>query len=491
MHLTDYSFLLLCFLSLAVYYLLPGRFQWMALLAASLLFYLSTGIGNLVFMAVTILSTYLAALLISRNHRRLAALPKEKKKQEKPILRRKNRAVLIVCMVLNFGMLAVCKVRVLSGILLPMGISFYLFQSMGYLIDVCRGSIQAEISPARFSLFIAWFPQLIQGPISRFSQLQPQFFQPHSFDGANLRSGLWRMLWGYFKKLVVADRIAVAVAVLRGPEYTGLSFLVLTIFYAIQIYGDFTGGIDIVLGLSQCFGITMTENFRRPFFSKNIAEFWRRWHISLGEWMKDYVFYPISVSGPMRKLSKAVKSRFGKRLPVYIATVVTWLVTGIWHGFSPNFLLWGMLNCGVIILSEELAPLYRRFHAGRRFKGTALWNCFEILRTFLLMNLIRIVDLFPDVGEYFRRLGGLFSSLRVPFGELGLTGLDGWILFFAVCLMLLVSLLQARVGSVRQWLTEKPTPLRFGLAMGLLLAVLLMGRYGIGYDAGSFIYNQF
>ena len=284
-----------------------------------------------------------------------------------------------------------------------------------------------------------------------------------------------------------------AVLTLRGPEYTGLSFFVLTCFYAIQIYGDFTGGIDIALGLSEALGISLPENFAHPFFSKNIAQYWRRWHITLGQWMKEYVFYPLSVSGSMRKFSKWARRRwhrFGRRLPVYAVTLATWFCTGIWHGVTPNFLLWGMLNCAVIVASEELSPLYKKFHNRFPWKEKTWYGGFEMLRMFLLMNLIRIVDLFPNVADYFGRLGTMFTSFQVPFLELGLTGLDYGILLGGVALMLAVSLLQLKRGSLRTLLWERKS-LRYMLTAGLFLAVLLMGCYGIGYDAGSFIYNQF
>lgn len=209
--------------------------------------------------------------------------------------------------------------------------------------------------------------------------------------------------------------------------------------------------------------------------------------------MKEYVFYPVSVSTPMRRLSKSARKRWpklGKRLPVYAASFATWFCTGIWHGITPNFLLWGMMNCAVIVVSEELTPLYEKFHSRFPWKQKRWYVAFEIVRTFVLMNLIRTVDLFPDVGEYFRRLGSLFSSAAVPFPELGLTGLDYGILTCGIVLMLAISLVQERCGSIRELLWEK-TGLRYGLIAGLFFAVLLMGHYGIGYDAGNFIYNQF
>lgn len=484
MNFTSFSFPLFAAILLILYYTIPQRGQWILLLAASYVFYLESGIGNLFFILLTTLTTYGAARIIGRNQ----------KANDRKTAKTKNRKWVWLCLGMNFGLLAVCKVRfTFQNILLPMGISFYMFQSMGYVLDVYRGSVNPEKNPLRLALFVSYFPQLVQGPISKFNQLAPQLFCGHTYNGKMVSFGLQRMLWGYFKKLVIADRIATAVLALKGPEYTGMSFFVLTVFYAIQIYGDFTGGIDIAIGLSEALGIRLPENFVRPFFSKNIAEYWRRWHVTLGEWMKDYVFYPISVSSPMRKLSKSARkkwSKLGKRLPVYAASFATWFCTGIWHGITPNFLVWGMMNCATIVASEELSPLYEKFHNRFHLREKRWYGAFEMLRMFLLMNLIRIVDLFPNVVEYFRRLGTMFTSVHVPFMELGLTGLDYGILILGCLLILCISLIQERKGSVRELLWER-TFLRYVLLFALFLAVLLMGQYGIGYDAGNFIYNQF
>lgn len=484
MSFTSFRFAPYVPLLLVLYYTIPKPGQWVLLLAASCGFYLYSGPENLCYILLTTASTYGTARLLDRNQASC----------DRKAARKKNRKWVWLCLGLNFGLLAICKVRLtFRNILLPMGISFYIFQSMGYVLDVYRGSVKAEKNPFKLALFVSYFPQLVQGPISKFDQLAPQLCTEHPYDGKQVSFGLQRMLWGYFKKLVIADRIAVAVLELKGPEYTGLSFLVLTCFYAIEVYGDFTGGIDIAIGLSEAFGICLPENFIRPFFSLNIAEYWRRWHITLGRWMREYVFYPVSVSTPMRKLSKSARKKwpkFGKRLPVYAASFAAWFCTGIWHGITPNFLLWGMMNCAVIVLSEELTPLYEKFHARFSLKDRGWYGGFEMLRTFMLMNLIRIVDLFPNVGEYFRRLGSLFSSFHVPFMDLGLTVLDYGILIFGCVLMMTVSLVQEKFGSVRELLRER-TGLRYVLTIGLFLAVLLMGHYGIGYDAVNFIYNQF
>ena len=483
MTFTSFRFLIFAAALLFVYYRIPTRDQWILLLAASYLFYLQAGASYLFFILFTTVTVYTATRAMDAN---LSKFGKHAAKQE-------NRVLMIGCLAVNFGILFFCKAGLTDT--LPLGISFYCFQSTGYVVDVYRGSVKAEKNPFRLGLFVSFFPQLVQGPISKYRDLAPQLYNPHPYDGRRLSFGLQRMLWGYFKKLVIADRIAVAVAALKAPEYTGAAFLVLTVFYALQIYSDFTGGIDIALGLSQALGIDLAENFVHPFSSRNVAEYWRRWHISLGVWMKDYVFYPLSVSSPMRKFSKTARTRFsnlGKRLPVHLASFVTWAATGIWHGLTPNFLLWGMLNCFVIVASEEFKPLYARFHKQFHLRETKWYVRFEMFRTFVLMNLIRSCDLFPDISGYFRRLGSLFSggSFRVPLLELGLSPLDYGILACGTMLMLAVSLVQEKIGKIREILWRKPL-LRYVLIFSLFLATLLMGHYGIGYDAENFIYNQF
>jgi len=522
MQFVSVSFLLFAAILLALYYLVPGKVRWMLLLLASYVFYLWAGAEYVVFILFTTLSTYLATLWMDCRLAKQDAFVAECKQQQrnaeikpyKARVKAGNRILMLVCIILNFAILALCKVLLVDpfrtmaegtvvsflSLGLPLGISFYMFQSMGYVIDVYRGTVKAERNPFKTALFVSYFPQLIQGPISKFSQLGPALVTPHKFDGKAFSFGLQRLLWGYFKKLVIADRIAAAVVALKAPQFTGVGFFLLTLFYAVQIYADFTGGIDMAIGLSQAMGIPLAENFIRPFFSRNIAEYWRRWHITLGVWMKDYIFYPISISKPMLKLSKAARAKlgnFGKRLPVYVASIATWFVTGIWHGITPNFILWGMLNCFVIVVSEELAPLYAKFHGRFHLNEKKWYDGFQMVRMFLLMNLIRIVDLFPNVGEYFSRMGSLVTTFNFhilwdgTLLQLGLTGLDYGILLCGIVLMFTVSVIQEKKGSLRQLLWDADPILRYILLFLLLLAVLLMGSYGLGYNASSFIYNQF
>ncbi|MBR5931264.1 MAG: MBOAT family protein [Lachnospiraceae bacterium] len=521
MAFTSVNFLIFTGILIALYYILPHKIQWIILLVGSYVFYFFAGPRYLAFLLFTTITTYLGILLMFRkNHsaaeylQQHADYSKAEKKAYKAKVKSSNRAILIVVLVLNFALLFFCKAMLVEPIRssmqgngtlsfltlgLPMGLSFYMFQSMGYLIDVYRQKAEALTNPFKLALFTSFFPQLVQGPISQFEDLKETLFTEHSFDRRQVAFGLQRMLWGFFKKMVIADRIAVAVQELKGSEYTGFAFFILVVFFAIQIYADFSGGIDIAIGVAETLGIRLPENFLRPYFSKNVAEFWRRWHVTLMEWMKRYIFYPITVSKPMLNLSMKAKKklgRFGMRLPIYIGSLLTWLATGIWHGFNLHFIVWGLLNCFVIVISEELTPLYQKFHGRFAFSNKRGYDVWQIIRLFILINLIQVTDLFENVGEYFRKVFSLTYTFNYhvlwdgTMTKLGLNTADYVILLVGVVLMFLVSVLQ-RKGSVRKQMQKIPRILRYVILIVLLFAVILFGSYGIGYNASAFIYNQF
>jgi D-alanyl-lipoteichoic acid acyltransferase DltB (MBOAT superfamily) len=356
----------------------------------------------------------------------------------------------------------------------------------------------------RFILFVSFFPQLIQGPISRYGDLSQTLYEEHPFDGQQFCFGLERILWGYFKKLVVADRIAVALEMLSSDTdyYTGGFVLLGMLFYALQLYADFSGGIDITIGIAQCLGIHVKENFIRPFFSKNIAEYWQRWHISMGAWFRDYVFYPCSVSRPVKRIAGWTKKRFGKsasrRVCLYLATIICWLATGIWHGAAWNYVVWGLLNGIVMLVSQELEPLYARFHQSfPRLTSSKGYQIFQIGRTFLLTCCLLTLYNYQDVGLAFHQLVCMVTKFRLhgqlsiqELLNLGLSGADYVILLISVFMMLAVSMVERR-ESVRSFLARKPYAVRCGAYMTLFFATLLFGRYGVGFDAQQFIYNRF
>lgn len=530
MLLTSYSFVCFSLFLLGIYYLIPKRWQWKLLLAASILFYLSYGVKPIISVAVTVVSTYVFTRWMDWLRKKQKEylmtqkdqMSKEEKKAYKQKEKQKRFRLLVLCLLLNFGILGYVKyakfvIENINGIshffggktelsfvnvILPFGISFYTFMAMGYLIDVYREKIEVEKNPFRLALFILFFPQLMQGPIGRYDQMSNTLFQEHSFSCPVITSGLQRVLWGYFKKLVVADRLLPAVLILihEPDQYQGAYVLLGMLMYAYELYCDFTGGIDITIGLSQAFGVRLAENFNRPFFSKSIKEYWRRWHMSLGSWFTEYIFYPVSVCKPMLRFSKFARQHFGehlgKRVPVYMATILVWFVTGIWHGAAWNFIVWGLLNCFFLMLSEELTPLYERFHKRFSIQKRKSFQLFQILRTILLMSCLRMLDCYRDVSVTFHmfismfRICNLKEVLTKGIWQLTLTSFDYIVLLASLVLILSVSLCQ-RAGSVREQIRRKPFYFRFLIWYGLLLSILVFGAYGIGYDASQFIYQQF
>ena len=513
-----------------LYYLIPKRHQWKLLLAGSLFFYYFAGWYCLIYIGVTAVTTYLAGRKVGtlflrqeqflKEHK--ADMDKEARKAYKAKEKSRRFRWMLACLLLNFGILAVVKytdfvigninavasaagsTHLLSfaNIALPMSISFYTFQSMGYLIDVYRGKYPAERNLGKFALFVTFFPQLIQGPISRFDDLSQSLYAEHRWDAVQIRKGLERVLWGLFKKLVIADRLAIPLRTMLGDPgtYDGVYVLAIMFLYAINLYADFTGGIDITIGVAQMLGISVTENFNRPFFSKNTAEYWRRWHITMGTWFRDYVFYPLSVCKPMLKLTQKARAKlgdFGKRVTVYLCTIILWFVTGLWHGASWNFIVWGLLNGVVIIVSQECEPLYAKFH-GRfpSLKRTFGYRLFEVARTFWLMSAIRVLDCYRDVPLTFRQVGTIFTQFRPSvlwngsFLNMGI-GAGDWVVVAAGALLMLICSLLGRRKSVRDRLEAHSPHLAWAGCVALVIATLVFGVYGIGFDATQFIYNQF
>lgn len=530
---TSFRFIAFMAVVCVLYYLLPKKWQWPLLLVASLYFYWCADPVYLIFVGVTAVSAYLVSLWLDQiegqqksylaEHK--AELGKEEKKAYKAKMKAKKWHILLLFLFLDLGILAVTKytnfvIENINGLLsdenklalvdmiVPMGISYYTFQTVGYVIDVYRGKQAVQRNFFKLTLFVTFFPQMAQGPISRYGDLSKTLYEPHRFERKTVSYGLMRVLWGYFKKMVIADRLLGGVLTLIDGQtiggafqsYDGAYVFVAMVYYAFQLYCDFTGGIDITIGIAEVMGIRVAENFDLPYFSKNIKEYWNRWHITMGTWFTDYIFYPISVCKPMLKLSKWSRDHLGKaigkRVTVYLSSFAVWLTTGIWHGAAWNFIVWGLANWVVIMVSQELEPLYARFHGRFKVKGKAPYEVFQIVRTFLLMSMIRMFDCYRDVPLTFRKVGSMFTRFdpHVFFDgsllRLGLSGADYLVLGVGLAIVLGVSLFKLERGPVRDVLYRRST-LFYSLMALLLIVILVFGAYGIGYDSSQFIYNQF
>lgn len=502
MAFSSMNFVLFLLVAVCGYYLIPRRGQWIWLLAFSYLYYMAFGVKLLFFLLFTTLTTYGAARWI------------EAKEEDKKTKRR----ILILGLLLNFGMLGILKYTNFAvtsinrffgaelpfvNFLLPIGISFYTFQSMGYLMDVYWGRFKAEKNPFRFALFVSFFPQIMQGPIGRYSRLAGQLYEQHSFDWTRIERGCQLILWGFFKKMVLADNAALFVNAIFNDyqNYPGLSAAGV-LLYSIQLYGDFSGGMDVVMGIAGLFGVQLDENFRRPYFARSITDFWHRWHITLGTWMKDYIFYPFSLSRAMNRFGKFARKCFGKQLgrtlPICIANIVVFLVVGIWHGAAWRFIAYGLYNGLIIGISGLLTKQYRTWKKKLHINDKAPWFIlFQILRTFLLVNISWFFDRSDTVKQalvMFKNActqmdwSALFT-IQTTAGGNTYTIQMLVILLLGCIVLFVVSLLQERGMKIRETLSARPLILRIAVYLLLLFSLSMVGQPPL--TSGGFIYAQF
>lgn len=508
-----------------LYYALPKRCQWVVLLAMSYVYYLSFNVKAVVFILFTTIVVYLAARLMdsmeAKQKEYLAAnketLDKETKKAYKAATKRRKKIVLIVTMVVNFGILCFVKganfvlenVNHLTGsnynmlkILVPLGISYYTFMVVGYLLDVYWGKVQAEKNPFKFALFVSFFPQILQGPIGRFDRLSHQFYEGHKFDLEQIQYGLQRIFWGFFKKLVIADRAAVyvnEVLVNNYANYDGIVVLGGLLMWSIQLYADFSGGIDMVIGSAQLFGIKLDENFRQPYFSKSIGEFWRRWHITLGTWMKDYIFYPFSLSKTFSNMSKFFKKLFGKQvgtaIPIGLADLLIFFIVGIWHGFSWKCVAYGMYNGIILAFSAVAKPAYKKGLELCHINGEGkAWGLFMMLRTFILVNIGWYFDMPVSLSASATLIRNTFNNFTFSvfgsgiFTGMGLKVRDYAIIFAGCVIIFIVSVLKEKGVHIRKAVADKPLLVRWVLYLALVFAPIL---FGYTEATSGFLYAQF
>lgn len=540
MNYTSLNFILFVALTVLVYFLFPFKKQkWTVLLVASYVFYLFAGYKYVAFILFTTVTTYLFALWINRigvKSKETLKLnkqtwDKDKKKKYKNSIKHKKRFVMALVLVVNFGILAFLKyynffagslndVMGMFGIgfsaptlklFLPLGISFYTFQSMGYIVDVYREKVAPEKNIAKLALFVSFFPQIIQGPISFYDQLAHQLYEPHKFDFTRFKYGMELILWGFFKKLIIADRAVIAINTVTADyaAYNGTTLTFTILLYALQLYADFSGGIDISRGVAQIFGIDMVDNFKRPYFAKSINDYWRRWHITLGAWLKNYLFYPLAMSNLFINVSKKMKgTKFGstkagahiaKVLPTSVASLIVFLVVGIWHGANWKYVAFGLWNGGIIMISILLKPVFDWVLAKLRINAQSFaYGVFQMFRTFLVVLVGYVFDVAPNFSQAMNTFkialfDQSFSKGWSQISELGLQKYEYAIIAFGMLVVFVASVIQERHSSttIREMLDRKPFALRGLVIFAGMMLVLVFGIYGPGYDPAAFVYMQF
>lgn len=530
MSFVSFSFVWFILISLLVYYIMPKRFRYLVLLVISYAFYIITCNKYVLYIIFTTVTVYFAGIGMGRIattqkiylKENKEILKKEEKKAYKASMKSKMKIIMVAALVSNFGILVFLKYAAFTvanfnlfkltllgdsnfisipNFVLPLGISFYTFQSMGYLIDLYYGKYECEKNFFRMALYVSYFPQIIQGPISRFDELSKTLFEGADFDFDNLVYGFYRIMWGLFKKLIIADRISSFIDNAVGAyETISGTYLLLAVFlYSFEIYSDFSGGIDITIGVSRFFGVRMAENFERPFFSKSVAEYWRRWHITLGTWFKDYIFYPLSIAKWTQNLGKFVKNHInetlGKKIPIYVSMFIVWAATGMWHGSEARYVVWGLLNFVILTISTELEPYYPKMNAFLRIKeGSVIQKCIQIFRTFWIMSFLRVFDIAPSVSQAINIVKKIFTSFSMleisKIEELGLESQEMYAAFAGIAVVFIFSMIQ-RKGLIENRLKASGPVIRYVCMFALIISVIVYGSYGIGYDAKSFIYLQF
>ncbi len=456
---------------LLLYRLIPREKRYILLCAVSLIFYLAFGLLSLLY----VLAAALAAYAFSRK---------------RELCRIGVFSLILLWLSSRYLYESLDTLRII-------GISFYSLRVISYLVEVRRGRIDRERDFLKLLLFVSYFPLALQGPVAEHGEISKRLYGGKLASGGESLSALIRILYGLFKKTVIADALAQPLSLVTEERRGGAYVLFLLVFYSARIYCDFSGGIDIMLGISRLFGIELPENFDRPFCSLSLREFWNRWHITLGEWFERYVFYPLSLSMPMQRLSRHVRSRLGnkrgRKLPMYFATLCTWLLTGLWHGARANFIAWGLTNGILVIVSSELSRSGERISARYpRAERSRTLTALRRTRVFFVIGAVRLLDVYGSVGLTFSRLVSIFSdvaSYRTAFSGGLLEIMPLWRLF-AVLGALFAVFLVSSLGIKSNDAAKKPF-FSAAAVFSLAFCILVFGVYGRGFDGGEFIYSRY
>lgn len=480
MQIASIEFILFFVLVLVGFHAMPSKLRCVFLLAASYFFYGSQNAGYLILLMAATLFTYGSALFMQKKQDNLKT----------------KKIILIVTIVVNCLLLGYFKYAEfftggkIQSVLLPVGISFYLFMSIGYIVDVYKGKTEAEKNVFQYALFVSFFLIILSGPIERagnmLKQFKEDFLKNVKFDTDRIRDGFVRMLWGYFQKLVLADRIAVLVNTVYGsPEsYGGAIVLAASVFYTFQIYLDFAGYSNIAIGMSQALGIKIMENFRVPYLATSIADFWRRWHISLSSWFRDYVYIPLGGNrkGNVRK---------------YLNVMIVFLLSGLWHGAGWTFILWGGLHGAYQVIGALLMPVRNKITRVLRVKEESVGNkIVKTVFTFCLVNFAWILFRAEDMAHVLRLVKRIkdiqiWQLFNGTIFSLGLDRMNMNLMFMGLLAVIIVDLLNEKGCFVSACIAKERLWIRWPIYIFGILLVLVCGMWGAGYNAGSFIYYQF
>lgn len=519
MTITSFSFLILIAIGVILYYILPSKLQWIELLILSLVYYYYAAVPyTIVYLIASAFTAFFSTIIIRKI--------REKEKHKQAV----TSFIVIGAIVINvliwfvlkgdglwrgfaynlFSHIYIGKMDSFINLQLiaALGMGYYTLQIIGYIIDCYWENVEPQKNPFKLLLFTVYFPQLTTGPISRYGQLKT-LFEKHRFQYQNIAFGAQRILWGFMKKIVLAERVGIFVSSINENSniYTGFYSWLVILLYPIQMYADFSGCMDIVLGVSELFDVHLAENFKNPFFARTSQEFWQRWHITLGAWAKDYVLYPLLKTKFIVKFGKFTRKKFGKKFGKFLVNAVgmfiLWMVMGIWHGgwrYIVGVSLWYWV---ILMLGELFASVFSKLTIVLDMKTECFaWHLFQSVRTYLIYaigatffstgvsgGLALLQDAWKvlaikDYANPWIFFDGSFLDLGITYGDINL-------FLIAVLLLIIVAMLREKYGYARIWVQNQSFIFRWLIWISLFLIVLIWGKYGPGYSATEFIYQGF
>lgn len=494
------------------YQVMPQKFRWAVLLIADYVFFwMISGKLIIYLLFATIMTHYIGIWLenVAQNHEGSAKELTAKKRKVLAFGILVNLAILIVLKYFNFfaenitGLLNALSFNVpfkRINFLIPIGISYYTLQTISYMTDVYRGTLKAEKNIIKIALYLSFFPQIMEGPISRYHETADALYEGRRITFTNLKFGYQRIVWGLFKKIVVADRLAAVVNMVYSnyTNYDGSIIAWAIICYTFQLYLEFSGCMDIIMGSGQIFGIKLPENFRQPFFAKDASDFWHRWHITLGTWFKDYIFYPVSLAKPVKNLAKKVKNRFGRNVSKFVAPffalLCVWSCNGLWHGPYWTFIFYGMYYFVLIfienIIEEPVAKLTKKLHINRDGKG---YRVFRFVKLFIIVNIGEMFFRADTVQTGFYMIKEMVTNFHISavfnsMYSLGLDKYDVTLALVGLIVVFVIDLIHEFNISIRENIAGWVLPIRWILWWTLIFCVIVFGAYGVGYSTVDMIY---
>lgn len=508
-----------------IYNFVPRKVRRYIMLIANFTFFFYISRYLVVFLMLSILSIFFYGIKIKQineeENKTLEGLEKDAKKEVKQRYNKKKKRWLIACLLFNIAFLFffkylnffvinlnslmklfnMTKTFKVFRFLAPIGISYYTLQAISYMVDVSNGLIEPETNLLKLSLFMSFFPQIMEGPIAKYKEISESLYEAEDVSYKNFCFGYQRIFFGFFKKFLIADRLNILVKIifLNYLEYSGFAVLIGIISYTILLYMEFSGTMDVVMGIAEIFNVNLPENFRQPFFAKNISEFWQRWHITLGRFLKDYVFYPVSLSKPLKKLTinarKKLGNHFGPLVSGAIALFAVWALNGLWHGAGWNFIFYGMFHF-ILILTENMTEPYaiklcNFMHINRNSK---IFRIFQSVKMTILVLIGEVFFRAPTVKQGFDMLKAVPRNFHIDKAELLTLGLDKYdylVIIFALLIIFIISLLKEFKVNIRESIARKNIILRWTIYYLLIMSIIIFGAYGIGYLPVAPIYADF